>query len=87
MVFSHNHPDFSLRGKLKGLEAVSQEQGLLPAGSRRPGGFKVLAKCATYHGRPGCKHDFNAQPGLKDRCCATTTMFAQKDFHEPKDRL
>jgi hypothetical protein len=32
MVFSDNHPDFSLRGKPKGLEAVLRERGLWPAG-------------------------------------------------------
>jgi hypothetical protein len=58
----------------------------MPAGNRRPDGFKFLAKCPTDHGRPGCKHDFNPQPELKDRCCATTTMAAQKNFREQKGR-
>jgi hypothetical protein len=46
-----------------------------------------LAKYPTDHCRPGYKHDFNAQPELKDRCCATTTMAAQKGFREQKGRL
>jgi hypothetical protein len=87
MVFLDNHPDFSLRGKPKGLEAVLRERGLWPAGRRRPDSLKFLVKYPNDHGRPSYQHDFNAQPELKDRCCATTTMAAQKDFREQKGRL
>jgi hypothetical protein len=83
MIFD-NHPDFSLCGKPKGLEAILRKRGLWPPGNRRPDGFKFLAKFPTDHDLPGCKHDFNAQPELKDRCCAITTIAAQERFSHKK---
>ena len=85
MVYPLNHPNYLVRGKQKGLEAVLRERKLWPLNNRRSDGMKFRLQCPTSNRLPGCTGVEETE--LEGRCCARALMAAQKDFREQKGRL
>ena len=91
LVFSDNHPNFSLRGKAKGAGAVLRERGLWPVNGWRSDGFKFKLECPKKprKDRPagtdasGCDPKMDGTTG----CCARRVLSQQQDFREQKGQL
>ena len=46
LVFSNNHPNFSLQSKAKGAAAILRDRGLWPVNSWRSDGFNFKLECS-----------------------------------------
>lgn len=92
MVFPPNYPDFSLRGKPKGIKRILKERCLWPENGKNALGYTFRLDCPKSHGRGGClsTEDVLEQPELArlvGKCCARTVLANQPDFLNQKGRL
>ena len=91
LVFSDNHPNLSLRGKAKGVEAILRERDRWPNNGWRSDGFKFKLECPKKRrkDRPagtnasGCNPEMDSTTG----CCARRVLSQQQDFREKKGQL